>query len=792
MNTQFEKRLIRENHEIQLLTNNSQDENDFINCIKFLLSGEYERIINDEVLLKHLGLNYTDNEFLSIVYNSIEANVHDITTWFCIGIASLLHFVQCNFTGPIVDHDIDCLKIIRLEAIKSLSLHDECNPNVKKPELLYLSKIIFSNAHLQDTYKTCSWWLFRTNLVHQRVINETSGVIFEEMEELISYLNDQSFLKDPYCRTLLDLEVAQFYFYYKRTQNSQKHLERSLDMAQLTLKLEGALGKRTKYQHEEKAQLLLKVDVQKDLFPFKPCENLPKSLNLNDDVRLERIEYSEDKTIVQLGAMEEAIILAKHVELQLSQPKDKLTDEEIMPYLNFVIDNTSNWALKMTSLYHRSLLESMDKRAIERSVMQIEYLINEINNIMVPVVSRMDLFFASGMKPIWVLEELWANLLLNIGLVKAALDIFTKLQLHDNVITCYNMLELKHKAAEILRQEISKCPTVRLWCLLGDVTQDVNHYKTAWTISGEKSSRVQRHWGLYYFNKQNYDKAIPHLKKSVELNNIQENVWIRLGYAALQVEDWKLAVMAYKRYCALEQSTFEAWNNLAKGYIKLGDKSKAWRSLQDAIKCNYDCWQIWDNLMIVSTDLGHFSEVIRCYHRILDLKNQHLDIQILEILVNAIINNVNDAEGHSTRKFLTVTLELFGRITSCIPDNPDVWKLYAQLTALKKTTTDDQKAAQYAQRAYRAAVLNSKWFQQEDTTEKLLELCCFMAEVSLKYCSHEEVKDRKTILTSAKLPLQGVIRKVKDQEWKKPKIIENLEKLEYYLNILVNDLGNIK
>jgi len=31
-------------------------------------------------------------------------------------------------------------------------------------------------------------------------------------------------------------------------------------------------------------------------------------------------------------------------------------------------------------------------------------------------------------------------------------------------------------------------------------------------------------------------------------------VWFRLGYAALQVEDWKLAATAYRRYCALEQS----------------------------------------------------------------------------------------------------------------------------------------------------------------------------------------------------------------------------------------------
>lgn len=89
---------------------------------------------------------------------------------------------------------------------------------------------------------------------------------------------------------------------------------------------------------------------------------------------------------------------------------------------------------------------------------------------------------------------------------------------------------------------------------------------------------VQKHWGFYYFTKKDvsigttivntklylnflcdiyffqYVEAVPHLKLSVKYNNIQELVWLRLGYAALQIEDWKLAAMAYRRYCALEQS----------------------------------------------------------------------------------------------------------------------------------------------------------------------------------------------------------------------------------------------
>jgi len=59
------------------------------------------------------------------------------------------------------------------------------------------------------------------------------------------------------------------------------------------------------------------------------------------------------------------------------------------------------------------------------------------------------------------------------------------------------------QAAEIIDQEISKKPTVKLWCLLGDATGDVSHYEVAWRLSEKKSSRVQKHWGFYYFAKKN-------------------------------------------------------------------------------------------------------------------------------------------------------------------------------------------------------------------------------------------------------------------------------------------------
>lgn len=245
-----------------------------------------------------------------IIHNGL-SETHAHLSWLCTGIASLLYFVQCNWTGPHTDIDIDWLKTRRDEALKHLSLLDGCNINVQKPELLYLAKKIFSNMDLQLKCKSCVWWLFRATLLHQYVLDENSGVLFEEIENLITEIDNLNILEDSLCELLFNLEAARFYLHYRRTQNSEKHLERAQRMAGLRLNLEGAMGKRTKYQQEEKAQLYLKIEMDKDIFPSIDCEDIPRSLNLNDELRLEHITFSEDKEEIKLGMMEEVIILAK-------------------------------------------------------------------------------------------------------------------------------------------------------------------------------------------------------------------------------------------------------------------------------------------------------------------------------------------------------------------------------------------------------------------------------------------------------------------------------------------------
>lgn len=83
--------------------------------------------------------------------------------------------------------------------------------------------------------------------------------------------------------------------------------------------------------------------------------------------------------------------------------------------------------------------------------------------------------------------------------------------------------------------------------------------------------------------------------------------------------------------------------------MRLGQKARAFKVLQEATKCDYDNWKVWDNILMVGTDLACFPEVINAYHRILDLKEgRHVDTEVLGILVSAIRDNINGTSKYYT------------------------------------------------------------------------------------------------------------------------------------------------
>ena len=79
--------------------------------------------------------------------------------------------------------------------------------------------------------------------------------------------------------------------------------------------------------------------------------------------------------------------------------------------------------------------------------------------------------------------------------------------------------------------------------------------------------------------------------------------------------------------------------------MKLEQKERAWRVLQEAVRCDFENWKVWDNIMVIATDIGVFDDVLRSYNRILDIKKAHVDKEVLGILVKAVLGDLEDSGG---------------------------------------------------------------------------------------------------------------------------------------------------
>lgn len=115
---------------------------------------------------------------------------------------------------------------------------------------------------------------------------------------------------------------------------------------------------------------------------------------------------------------------------------------------------------------------------------------------------------------------------------------------------------------------------------------------------------------------------------------MQPGTWFAHGCAQLICSEYPDAARSFRRCVTLEYDNYEAWANLSNAELKAGNKAAAHRSLYEAIKCNYEKWQLWENFLIVSTDLGDFCGAIRAYGMLIDIhpKKNFTDLPVLTVL----------------------------------------------------------------------------------------------------------------------------------------------------------------
>jgi gas vesicle protein len=158
-------------------------------------------------------------------------------------------------------------------------------------------------------------------------------------------------------------------------------------------------------------------------------------------------------------------------------------------------------------------------------------------------------------------------------------------------------------------------------------------------------------------------------------------------------------------------------------------------------------------------------QVIKSYHRILDLKEKHVDTQTLGILVRAINENHEDSCGIPASRLAPAAQKLFGRLTSQVVNHAQVWEIYAALIAnLSEPNQTDKlfRVAQTLQKAYRSAVMMDSWEKDVQDCYTTLKLCIKFADSCSACLGCGSVsKEMEQLVKSAKLSLRSAISQVK-------------------------------
>lgn len=234
---------------------------------------------------------------------------------------------------------------------------------------------------------------------------------------------------------------------------------------------------------------------------------------------------------------------------------------------------------------------------------------------------------------------------LSYGAAKSALEWFLPLQMWEQVITCYMVMEREDKAKQVIEEQLLLRPKdALLHCIMGDITQQAQHYETAWQLG--KLARAQRALGQMYWKQGQYDACIQALELALQLNTLYAMSWFLLGCACIKQEYWTKALqgiylvvyfillLAFTRVVQLEPEDVESWTNLSSIYIQLKDYKKAMITLQEALKHKHDNWKLWENLMHASMHIREYQQVVHSMSKVLEYKPEKLvNIGILQQLV---------------------------------------------------------------------------------------------------------------------------------------------------------------
>ncbi|KAI9497600.1 hypothetical protein BDB00DRAFT_803330 [Zychaea mexicana] len=776
-------------------------------CVQALLDGQYTKVLREHSPIFDSNSNNSEAQQELLATGNIEAyidqqlqrlNDDDNDTQFIIlatGIACLNAFVQTNWTGPLLDWSVsELLTGQKKDAQLEQKIHDHCLESLSadSEQVYHLTQRLGLLAaarrillHLRDKNNknsaplttTASFWAMRAVFIQQQLLDEFTASLQNLLLELAQECHFEE--NDDLC-IRLELELGLIYSYYGQDKEAFENIKKAQETSGFQWSLSGALGRRTKHQTFDVSQLVLlaesKEQDSKENKEGKEEKLRPETVELQDDTLLDQVAFAKtdkndqeaDKRHGNLRVIDQCLLLAFCLNVKNTNPDHGLTATEMTPYVTRVLENANNWMVHTMGLLHKTRLEAHKSRTVERSALQLQALVDQIKVEDSGVDERMAYFYDLLLPSKWEMERELAKRFVSLGVLRSALDIFERLEMWEEVVSCYQMLEQPTKAKEVLSRLMDESPnSPKLWCILGDVEQNPDHWRKAWEVSGHRFARAMRSLGAHLYRQQDFDGCIDCYQKALAINPLFEGSWYVLGCAGMQAEQWEVSMRAFQRVVALDNEQAEAWNNLSSIYVQMDRKPDAFLALKQATKLKFDNWRMWQNLLIVAADVGQFADAIWAMQRIVELRwdkarDDCVDSQVLQMLVDNVILNWKDAfDRDGVRLQRQVQRLLEEVILSRITNSPEIWRICAKFYLFQKRYSD---ALEASVKGYRAVMHDARIETDQEVFERVASVA--METVDMYESIGDQEQDNAPVCADwkyqARLILKGLMGRTRE------------------------------
>ena len=507
------------------------------------------------------------------------------------------------------------------------------------PYFLLLGRCLFSalssgddveaTRHLQAVHL----WNARATIAHARLLQtsgDTNTTLWNEAKQSFSHAlehycsnvdtSKMTNWNDRHRAATVVLEWGLAHVYFNRADQGKLYFHKAMEYSGLSIEITGASGKRTKYQQDSKAQMVVRAtsatidgvnesDNCGDTMNESEGNNDDKTLNVaapaqmiehgEDGILLEKIKFDDEKEnqVSPLSTLDQAILLAYCLDVKSNNPADGLTAEQMGAYLARVLEQHDDWMIYSTALLERAWLECERPQGRERAILQIQALVDQHSNRLAitqstfesiegnessaPPQERLRNLHSIVYPPRWAMLRDLAERYAKLGVVTTAAEMFAEIEMWDQVVECYQHAGKSRQAEELVRERLATEETPRMWAALGDLTNDPSCYEKALELSNGRYSDAHVALGKYYFEKGDIEHAADYYSKALKIRPLMPHVWFRVGTISMQLGRWKEALNAFSEVVQQEPEEADAWANVAAVHMHNRMPAEAYPALNE-------------------------------------------------------------------------------------------------------------------------------------------------------------------------------------------------------------------